>query len=366
MTDTSSPSSQRRRSRAFVTKNACIECRKRKARVSFPVQQLFILPSEQEQCDGQKPCARCSTLEGAVCRYAVSVRVSKESMKADIEALQAYQVVCENIIGALATGNETDLILQRVRDGDRLEDIYRSLDGRPPLADSSSNSQSSWAGASPQKSRTGSWSTGSSSCWEGFKDCMQSTVPDFFIEQEDPDEQSIYRSDQWIGNQWAGNHWTTVTSDHDLLEHLLSLYFCWEYPIFACLSKKHFLEDFYAGRSRYCSSMLVNVLLALGSRFADQPETGANSLGNQFYEETERLWGTEQLKQSLTTIQAISLMSNWEASRGNERKSSFYSRQAICMAVEMGLHLPVNDIDLSRAELEVRSVTFWGSFALDQ
>lgn len=33
--------------------------------------------------------------------------------------------------------------------------------------------------------------------------------------------------------------WTTVTSDTELIEHFLALYFCWEYPIFASLSKEH-------------------------------------------------------------------------------------------------------------------------------
>lgn len=61
--------------------------------------------------------------------------------------------------------------------------------------------------------------------------------------------------------------WTDITSDIDLVWHLLALYFCWEYPIFASLSKENFLNDFKDGRPRYCSPMLVNALLALGCRF---------------------------------------------------------------------------------------------------
>lgn len=38
--------------------------------------------------------------------------------------------------------------------------------------------------------------------------------------------------------------WTDITSDIDLVWHLLALYFCRGYPIFASLSKEHFLNDF--------------------------------------------------------------------------------------------------------------------------
>jgi hypothetical protein len=70
--------------------------------------------------------------------------------------------------------------------------------------------------------------------------------------------------------------WTALTSDNTLVQHLLALYFCWEYPTFASLSKEHFLQDFQEGRNRYCSPILVNALLALGCRFSTQPMSRAN------------------------------------------------------------------------------------------
>jgi len=35
--------------------------------------------------------------------------------------------------------------------------------------------------------------------------------------------------------------WTTITADEALVQHLLALYFCWEYLTFASLSKEHSL-----------------------------------------------------------------------------------------------------------------------------
>ena len=52
------------------------------------------------------------------------------------------------------------------------------------------------------------------------------------------------------------NIWSTVTKDVCLIQHLLALYFCWEYPVSASLSKEHFLKDFRDGKSRYCSPIL--------------------------------------------------------------------------------------------------------------
>lgn len=56
--------------------------------------------------------------------------------------------------------------------------------------------------------------------------------------------------------------WTTVTSNDGLVSHLLSLYFHWDYPIYHFLDRRLFLSDMAAGRTRFCSKMLVNAVLA--------------------------------------------------------------------------------------------------------
>ncbi|XMA13658.1 hypothetical protein WAI453_006449 [Rhynchosporium graminicola] len=52
-------------------------------------------------------------------------------------------------------------------------------------------------------------------------------------------------------------------------------------------------------------------------------------------------------------------------SRGNENQSIFYSGESVRMAVEMGLYLYRSSAQLPQIELEVRSATIWGAFALD-
>ncbi|POS74543.1 hypothetical protein DHEL01_v207067 [Diaporthe helianthi] len=163
--------------------------------------------------------------------------------------------------------------------------------------------------------------------------------------------------------------WTEVSSDGSLVQHLLALYFCWEYPTFASLSKEHFLKDFHTGRPRYCSSILVNALLALGCRFSTQPSTLANpddpySSGDHFFKECLRLFFSEENHHRLTTIQALGIMSIREASCGRDSESWYYAGQSIRLAVEMGLHR-VGDESGDSDEVAVQAATFWGAFALD-
>lgn len=164
--------------------------------------------------------------------------------------------------------------------------------------------------------------------------------------------------------------WTEISSDKAFVQHLLALYFCWEYPTFASLSKEHFLKDFQAGRPRYCSRMLVNALLALGCRFSSQPSTLANpkdpySSGDHFFKECLRLFYQETNHHNMTTIQALGIMSIREASCGRDSESWYYAGQSIRLAIEMGLHR-VSDNVGDADEIAVQAATFWGAFSLDQ
>lgn len=178
------------------------------------------------------------------------------------------------------------------------------------------------------------------------------------------------------------NTWTTVTSDRQLVDHLLALYFCWEYPTFASLSKEHFIKGFREGNHRYCSPLLVNALCALGSRFSDLPNFPEDSknnatIGDQFFAEALRLFGAEQDHRTLTTIQSLSLMSIREATCGRIREAMFFSGQSIRLAIEKGLHLDAEDEDEDEdgigdeegdgeADEVVRKATFWGAFSLNE
>ncbi|KAF7953392.1 uncharacterized protein EAE97_000791 [Botrytis byssoidea] len=168
--------------------------------------------------------------------------------------------------------------------------------------------------------------------------------------------------------------WTKVTSDSEFVDHLMALYFCWEYPTFASLSKEHFLHDYKTGKTEHCSELLVNAILALGCRFSanvnartDPHDSG--TAGGHFFAEATRLLKLEKDQHSLTTIQALGLMAIREASGGRSSASIYLSGQSLRLAIEMGLHLeaegqlPSQPVEGSQA---VRLATFWGAFSLDQ
>jgi hypothetical protein len=58
--------------------------------------------------------------------------------------------------------------------------------------------------------------------------------------------------------------WTAVTDDDDLVSHLVSLYFTWDYPFYGFLDKDIFIKYMAKGKSdsKFCNGFLVNALLA--------------------------------------------------------------------------------------------------------
>ncbi|KAL2073461.1 hypothetical protein VTL71DRAFT_10785 [Oculimacula yallundae] len=316
MSETSTPV-HRRRGSAYVIQNACRECKRRKTK-----------------CDGNDPCGKCEINGATTCHYDVPVNASKEVLRTTIRELQKYRQMSEDVFTSLGSGDSRILILQALQDGSTLESIWKRLN--ESIADGQSRLDV-----------------------ERNKDDIEQAREVVEYTRQDTEEEQ------------DGEPWTRVTSNDAFIEHLLSLYFCWEYPIFATLSRQHFLTDYRARRRRYCSSLLVNAILAIGCVFSDAPETDPSTnknkhvSGQQLFDEAERLLAKEAKTPRLTTVQALGLMSILELSRGNQNQSSFYSGESVRMAVEMGLHLDPSNPQLPQVELEVRSATIWGAFALD-
>ena len=202
-----------------------------------------------------------------------------------------------------------------------------------------------------------------------------------------PDEPGINAVDSQ--RTWAEGpitSWTTVTDDDTLFRHLMNMYFHWHYPYFTCLSKSLFYRDFRLGKAsegslrqpEYCSSLLVNAMLALGCHFTNWPGARANpndsaTAGDHFFKEAKRLimLDDEHEKPKLATVQALSLMSVREAGCGREGKGWVYSGMSFRMAVEMGLNVDSgmtahNYSRLDDEGIDARRITFWGCFLFDK
>ncbi|KAG8413842.1 hypothetical protein J3458_012330 [Metarhizium acridum] len=394
--------SKRRRGLGVVTPNACTECRKKRAK-----------------CDGQRPCGRCKAQKDVDCVYEIPVRQSKENLRTEIESLRVRQRSSDQVFAALVRPDLWEEVLRRLRGGQSVENISDWL-GTALSSDISGDhvigpASGSGFGAGPSRSigqlslgvdtgaaqqpgirgdvqQNSPWtiSQAGSTRSNSYTDAMNWTSDNApgppqtrvgsWAETMPPDHMSDSAMPRYRGLEQVlsfmdeseiktpPQSWTSITGDINLVQHLLALYFCWEYPTFASLSKEHFLQDFQDGRQRYCSPILVNALLALGCRFSTHPMTRANpndpySSGDHFFKESQRLFNQETDHHTLTTIQALGIMSIREASCGRDSESWYYAGQSIRLAVEMGLHQIQDGLD--EDELAVQAATFWGAFALD-
>ncbi|KUJ06576.1 uncharacterized protein LY89DRAFT_603076 [Mollisia scopiformis] len=329
--------SYRRRSRGagIVTPNACTECRRKRAK-----------------CDGQKPCTRCAS-QLADCIYEAPARQTKDEMRSEIRRLQEYQRQSKMMLEALASDGGAGDVLQMLKKGEAVEDISRRLEASK-LPEASST-------PSTTATKNGNLTSSIHQLPFEFEDWLEQWARANLLESAFRHEQGSRRPSQELLLDHSPTDyletWTTVTSDRTLVEHLLALYFCWEYPIFATIKQEQFMLHFFTGNPRYCSSLLVNALLALACRFS---ERAGNNLGDAFFAEATRLINTEK-RHALTTVQALGVMSIREASCGRINESVFLSGQSISLAIEMGLHVETDSEDEP-----VREATFWGAFSLNK
>ena len=163
--------------------------------------------------------------------------------------------------------------------------------------------------------------------------------------------------------------WFAIPQDADLVEHLLNLYFCWVHPFYQLFSRDHFIHNMGRGGTGFCSAMLVNALLANACHYSDRPSArgdprNPSTAGDQFFAEAKRLLDKTE-RPSLTTVQALGLMSIREASQGRDSNAYQYVGRSVRMALELGLHLSMIGSGMRPAEIEVRKITFWGVFNLE-
>ncbi|KNB19215.1 hypothetical protein FOXG_16637 [Fusarium oxysporum f. sp. lycopersici 4287] len=162
--------------------------------------------------------------------------------------------------------------------------------------------------------------------------------------------------------------WTCIIDDNSLLRKLLETYFMTEYTFYPAFQKNYFLEDMAAGRSKYCSSLLVHAVLASAchgySKMSHRSQFwNPRTLGYQFLAEARRLWELEIGNTRLTTIQAAIVLSLVHDANGSDEVGRSYLTQAVAAAHAMHLFsTPTkNNDDL---EYYARAFTAWALFGI--
>lgn len=98
----------------------------------------------------------------------------------------------------------------------------------------------------------------------------------------------------------------------ELQAYLIDLYFEWEQPWLQVVNETLFRESLACG-GRYCSPLLLNCILALGSRYCDRLEVrtdtnDSNTAGKQFMAKAEKLIQNDLKWPKITTIQSLAIM----------------------------------------------------------
>ncbi|OTB07508.1 hypothetical protein M426DRAFT_44753, partial [Hypoxylon sp. CI-4A] len=367
------PSLQKRR----CVSTACIACRRRKSK-----------------CDGALPsCAACASVYGTECVYDPNSDHRRKGVyREKIDNMKARNSTLQILIEAILNAEEDDVpeIVKRIRTCDSLDTVAESIIKQEHLTNRETDDEDQLEpeytldmpieGERDLARKMGELrvENGSTRFIGGTSHLIHWDIHG----SSNPESESRNTN---MADIDPITSWSDVTKDPEVIKHLLNMYFNWHYPYFTTLSRTLFYRDFLRGKSStsrnktaYCSSLLVNAMLALGCHFTDMPcayATAGDSWtkGDHFFAEAKRLIvdNDEYERPRLTTVQALAMMSVREAGCGREAKGWVYSGMSFRMAQDLGLNLDIDGIktdneNLDEREVDARRVTFWGCFLFDK
>ncbi|KAF2473962.1 pathway-specific nitrogen regulator [Lindgomyces ingoldianus] len=363
--------------------SACVPCRKRKSK-----------------CDGSTPsCSACAAVYNTECVYDPNSDHRRKGVyKKDIDNLKTRNSTLQTLVQAILNypEDEVAVLVQQIRTCESLDAVAEAImakengmedDDDEPVSPFTNNDPSvptfeSQLSGNMGELRLEDGSTryiggtshliyvgGGTDGTDGTDSPASYSNVDHYQQQEDP-----------------LTSWTEVTSDPELVLHLVNMYFCWHYSFFTTLSKSLFYREFLLGKpppgsrrkTEYCTPLLVNAMLALGCHFTSWPgarvdRNDSATAGDHFFKEAKRLIMEGDLHEvpALTTVQALALMSVREAGCGREAKGWVYSGMSFRMACDLGLNLNSGGMQSSKSamdetEEDARKITFWGCFLFDK
>jgi hypothetical protein len=307
-----STASKRRRVPESVTRNACLNCKKARAKVrsdyslSTRLEPVLAQPcarspprgkvgfsfTDRPQCDGQKPCKRCATrVETAECIYEVHIKHAKEELVKQIKELKAKDHLTERILNALIEESEKVLeIVERLQNRERYESIVEWL-GHSTIEDLDSTSP-----------RTSHHST------------------------------TFEASDHEMGGMTLSTKWTSVKCDDAVFNHLFSLYFAWVHPVHTLFDEGYFSDNYKRHLSDYCSDSLVNAICAMACHLCNvdsapgAEEQDFEQLGEFFSDAA--IANLDPKEHSITNAQTFAVMFLVDCARSKGLRAASYLREA--------------------------------------
>ncbi|KIH90319.1 c6 zinc finger domain containing protein [Sporothrix brasiliensis 5110] len=396
------PAAQKRR----CVSTACVACRKRKSK-----------------CDGALPsCAACASVYCTECVYDPNSDHRRKGVyREKVDSMKAQNSTLQILIESILNADEDDVlaIVRKIRTCDSLDAVAESImkddqnnngDGGDDASTVSDNvtvdADQSAEGEIELARKMGELRLENGSVrfiggtshliyiGDSLGDNDVVSSPENSAEGASAAEGESRFESPYTTTEEAINSWTNVTADTSLIIHLMNMYFNWHYTYFTTLSKSLFYRDFLRGRplvppkrTVYCTSLLVNAMLALGCHFTGAVGAFAvpgdsRTKGDHFFAEAKRLIveNDEYEKPKLATVQALALMSVREAGCAREAKGWVYSGMSFRMAQDIGLNFdssPSTGSSIGAAEhdahhqmddseIDARRITFWGCFLFDK
>ena len=344
------------------------------------------------QCDGTTPaCSACAAVYNTECVYDLNSDHRRKGVyKKDIDNLKTHNSTLQTLIQAILNYPEDKVadLVHQIRTCESLDTVAEGIiakeNGEGDDDEQISPDMSPVLGpGQPSFESHLSGKMGELRLEDGSTRYIGGTSHLIYMDKgnEAAESPDTYPDDyQSLEDPFCS--WTTVTTDPELVQHLISMYFCWHYSFFTTLSKNLFLNEFKLGKPRpgsgrrmqYCTPLLVNAMLALGSHFSSWPGARAvrddsATAGDHFFKETKRLIMEGDLHEvpTLPTVQALALMSVREAGCGREAKGWVYSGMSFRMACDLGLNLGMHSKgNMDETEEDARRITFWGCFLFDK
>ncbi|OJZ90680.1 hypothetical protein ASPFODRAFT_126325 [Aspergillus luchuensis CBS 106.47] len=175
-------------------------------------------------------------------------------------------------------------------------------------------------------------------------------------------------------NQACQDVETIPEVSQELKDHLIDLYFTWEQPWLQLVDEGLFRQSMPTN-GRYFSPLLLNCILAIGSRYSERLETRSspsdpNTAGRIFLEMAEVLLHFDLRSPSITTIQSLGIMAMIYVAIGSDAKGWLRHGMAIRLALDMGLNLDSAMLGRSHAlpdeEKDLRKQIYWALYCTDK
>lgn len=128
--------------------------------------------------------------------------------------------------------------------------------------------------------------------------------------------------------------WTNVSTEAELIKHLIKLYFTWVHPVHMLFDEEHFMSSFKNCSDVYCSPALVNIICAMSCHLLhsrdddDQTKSGIESLRTQFINECRSLMKHAEYAK-MTSIQTYAIMFLVECGSGHGLIASSHLRLSV-------------------------------------